>query len=60
MSDWFLQYPAPDPSWELTEEEEAVYFKIQRKIDEWLKKEINDVGTVSCEDGKFRPELTYD
>jgi hypothetical protein len=58
--DWFLQCPQPLPEWELTVEEETVYYKIQRKIDNWLKQEINSVNTVSCQDGKFRPELHYD
>lgn len=60
MTNWILEYPAPDPEWELTEEQEAIYYEIQRKIDKWLKQEINEVNTVSCEDGKFRPEIHYD
>jgi hypothetical protein len=58
--DWFLQCPVPDPDWGLTVEEETVYYKIQRKIDAWLKQQPAENRTVSCEDGKFRPELRYD
>lgn len=57
--DWHLQCPAPDPSWELTPEQEVVYWKLQAKIANWCKQPKNDVPTVSCEDGKFRPEVRY-
>ena len=59
MTDWFLQCPEPNPDWQLTPEEEALWHKLHAKVTAWEEQARNDVPTVSCEDGKFKPELHY-
>jgi hypothetical protein len=46
---WILQCPIPLTEWELTEKEQAVYLKIQKKIDAWLKQKPNAVQTRGCD-----------